>query len=909
MPGGPNTPSNSQLVCMPLQSPADAAAAAAVAQLQASSAQAAAAADNMSRIAKPLLPQFLQAAAATNNDGSLPAERGAGEAAKQNTSSEAAQDATAAKAAPHVAAEAACLLSDEELPTPDQQAALEHGAALTALQPHHHQLTSPTNSSGGHSSRGVSPARVLSLDRASYEGSVLRSNSLSSPIPALQAMYGAPVVSPVVAARQQSPAAAGSTSAVGPGSPRLATGISSVSSKARHRLASTSRAVDDEPRLHKHLQQQHQQQTQQQGIMALVGPGNPATMATSQQQQMGVTTRRQLLQNVKAEPDAAGSSAWARPPGQTLQPQPFFAATSHWQRDPPAAVMPAETPEKKQAPVAAADVDGGVDPVTGVQKGSPQQEISLGPNGPTVLLSQRALNDAMSQSMAALGAAGGGAATAGDDSSTATVGMLMTVVDEQGQVQYYFLPGTQAATTAAAGAVAVPAPTNTTAAQPQHVQQQEEEIPMDVDDEDSKENVAEQELPPLSHYQLRRRTVNPMQGTGLSQLPQDVVIDQRTQTPKKQQPPTASAETTSTPSKQQQASAISEQLLSPGSTRCLRSSSHAKNCNSNARTPAKRSTPVKRKAGTDEDQDTAAVAGSSPYKLQPSPAKLLHQLASSGQQQQHNNKQQQHEDQEHSSPPQQQYQPTRQVLLSPVKRTKDGGLVVMPPQQQQEQQQSTPQIGSQEANNSTAAAYTSPFQLVAENAAVAPKQEHLQQQQHEVMQLFIARTAEGQQYLLQAPVGTDPAKLLQSDCSVEGAQCLGALNTAATSMGLVPNHQQQGSSTALAAEMLQQYGVPGNILSPTSYQRQQQLLSSFDMHRQMSVMSGSFSGELLATAAVAEKGHAQAAPSSPQPRVLLSPRDGRTRDRSMFKFSPGCTTVFSPTKPSLGNSPGRSGFQ
>lgn len=40
-----------------------------------------------------------------------------------------------------------------------------------------------------------------------------------------------------------------------------------------------------------------------------------------------------------------------------------------------------------------------------------------------------------------------------------------------------------------------------------------------------------------------------------------------------------------------------------------------------------------------------------------------------------------------------------------------------------------------------------------------------------------------------------------------------------------------------------------------------------------------------------------------QPQLLLSPRETRTRDGSMFKFSPGCTTVFSPNKLSLGSSP------
>jgi hypothetical protein len=38
-------------------------------------------------------------------------------------------------------------------------------------------------------------------------------------------------------------------------------------------------------------------------------------------------------------------------------------------------------------------------------------------------------------------------------------------------------------------------------------------------------------------------------------------------------------------------------------------------------------------------------------------------------------------------------------------------------------------------------------------------------------------------------------------------------------------------------------------------------------------------------------------------QLLLSPRETRTRDGSLFKFSPGCTTVFSPNKPKLGSSP------
>jgi hypothetical protein len=38
-------------------------------------------------------------------------------------------------------------------------------------------------------------------------------------------------------------------------------------------------------------------------------------------------------------------------------------------------------------------------------------------------------------------------------------------------------------------------------------------------------------------------------------------------------------------------------------------------------------------------------------------------------------------------------------------------------------------------------------------------------------------------------------------------------------------------------------------------------------------------------------------------QMLLSPSETRTRDGSLFKVSPGVTTVFSPNRPSLGSSP------
>jgi hypothetical protein len=253
-----------------------------------------------------------------------------------------------------------------------------------------------------------------------------------------------------------------------------------------------------------------------------------------------------------------------------------------------------------------------------------------------------------------------------------------------------------------------------------------------------------------------------------------------------------------------------------------------------------------------EQHQVPGAAAVSPCRLQPSPAKLpqLH-FASPGQQ----HKQQQHQDQEHASPPQQQpQQQAPHVLLSPVKRTRSGGLVVLPQQQQssgdsggnarqqhslaQQQQQQlriphVPPTWMFDANNAGSnSCVSSPVQhadaavTAATAAAVAAQTQSMitslaaQQQQQPFMQvqplqlqqdmrLFIASTADGQQFLIQAPAGTDPSKLLGDTGNAATQPTNGMLlpkSLAAQQLLQLQQQQAVWQAAAAAAE----YAAPAN---------------------------------------------------------------------------------------------------
>jgi hypothetical protein len=332
----------------------------------------------------------------------------------------------------------------------------------------------------------------------------------------------------------------------------------------------------------------------------------------------GVVTRRQLLKQVKEEEDVSGS-VWARPEHQQLQaPEQQLAAdtpavsspsTVHWQHTTPQKASgssgeehaePAADDAAATATAAAAAAAGAVGE-DGEQAGSPVQPVLLGPDGPVLVLSQRALQTAMSQS-AALATTPRAAAGVADIQQE--VGMLMRVVDHAGNVQLYFLPqssqeANDAVGAAGEGAVALAA----TAAPVQQLPMAAAVAMADVSVEDvvasneagstaAQQQQSEQTAP--APYQLRNRTVHSLQGTGLAQLPDadEMVLDQTSsrrqlRTPRDEQQ-----------QQQQQAPRQSQAPPAAGAGRSLRSLS------AGATTPVKRATPTKRKADdVDGDPD------------------------------------------------------------------------------------------------------------------------------------------------------------------------------------------------------------------------------------------------------------------------------------------------------------------
>ncbi|KAF8068193.1 lin-54-like protein [Scenedesmus sp. PABB004] len=636
--------------------------------------------------AKPLLPEFMRAAGAP---GAEAPHGGDGRAA--------------ADAAPGDARE------EEELPTPDQPAGDAGGAA--------HRLLSPTSSDAADSS-AAGIARPLDLSRG-FGGLA------AQPAPGGASAGASPV----------RPAATSSSG----GSPRCPAGLSSVSSKGRHRLAATSRASDGPPAHAAALP------PPQHGIAALVGEDAAGAAAG------GATkgaARRQLLHAVKAEPSADGGgagSAWARPAGaargaaqeQLAALEPGHAP--HWQHGGGGGGgggADVGTPTRPPPPPGGAPGEDG----------SPTQQVLLGPNGPVVVLSQHALASAMSSATAAAacdGVGGGGGGT--------QTGMLITHVDEAGCVQYFFLPSSCQAGGEAPGAPAAGAPDA------------------------------------------------PARG---------------------------------------------------GAPR--------------AATP--RTTPVKRKADVERDMDQAAAAD-----VQPSPAKLQHQLTSPGQQ--HRAEQAAAEQAAAEEADGALLSPRRgaapapaaQVVLSPVKLTRAGGrTVVLPEQQSPEQLQQGIQQASAWLHEQPALAPPGTGgDAAAQQAALAAAAAQAVAQQAALaagggMQLYVVSTADGQQFLLQLPAGTDPARLVAPDGSMD-TSCL------ASALAVPP-----GAAAGLAGLVAGQQAQPG-------------------------------AGGCPRAGSPVDAAHSLQSPQDH--RVVMSPRDGSRRD-GVRRLSPGQTLVFSPTKAARSSPPG-----
>jgi hypothetical protein len=171
------------------------------------------------------------------------------------------------------------------------------------------------------------------------------------------------------------------------------------------------------------------------------------------------------------------------------------------------------------------------------------------------MVPQRALNSAL-QSAALSSQA---AADAAEGAAQQTVGTLVTVTDEQGNMQHYFLPvdASQAAAAMQAGSSQPPLQ-----AMPTDLEPVAAAAAAAGADSDVKPSDQQQQQVPKSPYQLRRRTAAAGQ-------PDAMQVDE--------------------PQQQQQ------QAVAASPSRSLRSTA--------ARTPVKqRSTPVKRKADQEEQQ-------------------------------------------------------------------------------------------------------------------------------------------------------------------------------------------------------------------------------------------------------------------------------------------------------------------
>jgi len=245
----------------------------------------------------------------------------------------------------------------------------------------------------------------------------------------------------------------------------------------------------------------------------------------------------------------------------------------------------------------------------------------------------------------------------------------------------------------------------------------------------------------------------------------------------------------------------------------------------------------------------------SPDQVRPSPAKLPHQLSLLG-------------TNAHQA------SPSQPVVLSPVKLAPSA----LPG-----------------AFSAAAAAALSPdsaprrslrgarAQRQAEQAQQQVQQQEMQQAalpaQQQEMQLFLATTADGQQLLLRAPAGTDPQSLIAPDGSVQSCYLA----------AVIPN-------TPLASPGPAGAGVAAGAAQQRTLMTQQQ------QQEHCSPVGRSMKQTLQVDLPPMF--------SSPS-KVMMSPGDPRAKEAAgLLRCSPG-RTVFSPkgsspSKPILGQSPGRS---
>jgi hypothetical protein len=501
--------------------------------------------------------------------------------------------------------------TEDQLPTPDQAGAEHHLLQLRDTSSEVEAAAAAAAAAAeavGAAAAAEAAARHL-FDAAALAGASNHQAEYSSYSGQQQrqqpGFISSPVEHPSSKVRHQSPdrarAATSSSSGGDSRSGPLSSAVpGSVTSKGRHRLASSSRACEDEAST-KHMPQQQLQP--QKGLAALV-PGSSAAAAAACSEQGGQmsNTRRQLLQQIQEE--AAGLSGVA-------------SAVHAWQQQHTegydqalAAAAAAGAPASEAVPAA--------DTGARSNSSSPGQPVLLGPNGPTVVLPQHVLRSAMSQGGAALNlnaapvlppvaALGGDSSAAGQDAAAAagaprqTAGMLMTVVDEQGCVQYYFLPNSQPAAVDAAG-------TQETAGLQQQLQQDEQQQDDQQQQEPQGDSVCQAQTyalrsrahkshsPVNDHMQVDALTAASSDTQPQYDEPGSRMATRHHHPEQQQQQPVFT-----TPTKERPADEEHAVPAAAAAVRSLRSSSAAGGSDgvggaSCRTTPPKRATPVKRKA-------------------------------------------------------------------------------------------------------------------------------------------------------------------------------------------------------------------------------------------------------------------------------------------------------------------------
>lgn len=494
--------------------------------------------------AKPLLPEFMQAAAAAGKEAGGSARQGM----LLHTSA---------------AAEAA---AEDQLPTPDQAGAEQHllqmrdtsselepGAAAAAATAEAVIAAAPA--AAAHQQYDAAALAAMPLQHTAYAGQQYQQahDLFGSPMQDLSARQ--------LQQQQRSPAHVRASASTSSGGDSRAGPVSSavpgsVTSKGRHRLAASSRACEDEAS----TGEMPQQQQQHHALAALVsGTAAAAAGLTAGKPGGGQfsNARRQLLQQIQEE--AAGL--------------PDFSGVASWPPEQHQGVDGYGTPAQPAATAAAGLSSSGADC-------SPGEPIMLGPNGPMVVLPQHVLRSAMSQAALAAAAlnltalppadaasAGGNGGNGGQEQQAAgvprqTTGMLMTVTDAEGCVQFFFLPNSQAGASAGAQQVG---------------QEPAADDPMQVD-----QSLAAAAAADASRQQQCDQQQQQQQRTSTRHHPQPPL------------PPSQQQLAFTTPTKSYPAD---EDDVAAAGGHSLRSSSAAAGGGGGCRTtPSKRTTPIKRKA-------------------------------------------------------------------------------------------------------------------------------------------------------------------------------------------------------------------------------------------------------------------------------------------------------------------------